>query len=154
MEFETRDGTRMRLDSVFKRITEGFAKSLFHFGIAIQGDWAFQVELHQTQIVEPKDVVRVFVRKTNRVNQAQTFANQLLSQVRRSVDQQIPFGQAEYGTTPSPLVFRVAAATNGATAAQRGNAHAGASPQQDHLPSNIYRPRRFPRIQRLPISLR
>ena len=61
-------------------------------------------------------MVSVFVGVGNGMNDANAFADQLSTKIWRSVDQQVALGQSKDDRTPSPLVFRVVALANVATA--------------------------------------
>ena len=76
-------------------VVERLANPLLDRRLAIQRHRPAQVELHQPQIVEPEDVVRVLVRVQHGVDDADPLAQQLLPHVGRRVDQQVAVGQPQ-----------------------------------------------------------
>ena len=94
-----------------------------------------QIEGKQPQVIQAENVVRVGVGERHAVYDTDPLAQQLRPQIGWCVDQQIAFRQACDGRTARPLIPRLSAATDGATAAEVG------TPTDVPVPSRMNLPR-------------
>jgi hypothetical protein len=81
----------VRLLAIRKSIVKRVTQSLLDRRRAIERQRMIEIELKESQIVQPKNVVSVFVRIRDRMHDADSFTKQLETQIGRSVHQQIPF---------------------------------------------------------------
>ncbi len=100
-----------------------------------------QVELKQPQIIKTHHMIRMFVGVNYRVNNSDSFSQQLLTKIGRGVDQQISVWQAHNCAGPRTFVPRIIALADRATATNRRNSHRSACSQEDHLSREINRKR-------------
>ena len=96
-----------------------------------------QIELKEPQIIHSENVIRMFMRIKHAVYQTDILPDQLLSQVRPGIDQQIPLLQAQDDRTACAIVFRVRATTDIAPASNHGYTNARPGSQDDQLAANI-----------------
>ena len=128
---------RMGRWGIAKRVVKCFANSRFDFRLAVHGNRVPQVKLKQPQIVQTENVVRMFVCKSDGVNQSDFFTQQLNSQFWWSVDQQNSFRQPNCHRTASSIVLRIVTQANAAPTPQGRNAHRSPAPQHNHFSRNV-----------------
>jgi hypothetical protein len=92
-----------------------------------------QVVGEDSQIIQSKEMVRVFVGVDYGMDSRNPFAQQLHAEVRRRVDQQISFGKAQDNTAPSTLILRILVQACGTIATNHGHSVRGARAKQDKL---------------------
>jgi len=132
-------GHRARMQ-VFGRgegVVERSANAIFDLRFAIEGHGPAEIKLHQPQVVQAKDMVGVSVGVDDRVDDADLLAQELLPQVGRRIDEQIPLGQAEDHAAPRAAIARIVAGAHGAVAANGRHADRSAGPQQDQLAGDV-----------------
>ena len=88
-----RNGSRVRLLAIGEGIVERVPQPFLDHRLTVQRQRVAKVELEKSQIVQPEDVVGVFMRINNRMDDPDSLAEQLEAEIGRSVDQQIPLGQ-------------------------------------------------------------
>lgn len=97
----------------------------------------------EPHVVEPKQVVGMFVREQHRMHQADAFAQQLGTQVGRGVNEQIAERQSQKDRAAGALVPRIDALADGTTAADGRHPHAGAGSEEDQLAADVRRDERI-----------
>src|SRR5262245_29031216 len=83
----------VRLFDVRERVVKRLADAVFDDWLAIQRNRVAQIERQQPQVVEAENVVGVLVGIEDGVNQPDFFAEKLLPQIGRRIDQQIALRQ-------------------------------------------------------------
>src|SRR5579875_1567701 len=102
-----RDGTNPTLD----------------FGSAVERDWPAQQARQWPKVVESEQVVRVIVREQHGMDEADTLAEQLQTQLRRRIDKQIALlGTNEHGAAIA-MIARIGRLADRAVTADHGHAH-------------------------------
>ncbi len=129
---ELKPGNRSRMGrhTVGEGVVERLSDSLLDASLAIQRHRATKLKREQSKVIQPEYVVGVLVRVDNGMNDRDFFSQQLCTQIRRGVNQQVPLGQLEDDRASSPLVARMIATTNLTGTPQGGDTDAGPSAQK------------------------
>jgi hypothetical protein len=86
---QLRDSACMRWSNVGKRIVKCSSYPLLNFGFAEQWNCVADAKGKKPKIIQTMDMVGVFVREHDGIDHSDFLTDQLVSQVRRGIDQEI-----------------------------------------------------------------
>ena len=97
----------MSFFTIDKGVVERFSDSLFDFAFAKQWHRVPQPKRKQSQVVQAKQMVGMFVRVQNRMHNPDLFSQQLCAKIRWRIDQQQSAGQVQQHGTAQTFVARI-----------------------------------------------
>ena len=125
----------------FRRFVEGVVERLpnspLHALGAIDGQVAAKILGEDPQVIHAKEMVGVFMREEDRMNQPDPFADECVAEVRRRVDQEVAFGQSEHHAATAALVFWIRVHARRAAATDHRHAMRRSRAEEDELLINI-----------------
>jgi hypothetical protein len=129
---ESRSTSRMRRFNVGESVIESSVDSLANAGFTVQRYSMPQPKREQAEIVQAMNVVRMFMGEDDCINMPDPFANQLMAEVGRGVDQQIAPGEAENRGATRAVVVGVGTGANLTAATDHRYPYRCPRSQQDH----------------------
>src|SRR5262249_30058586 len=115
----------------FEGVRERGANLLFHLRGAIQGHGSAQISGKRPHIVETEEMVRVVVREGDRVDDFDLGPQELQSELRRRVDQEIASRQLNAGGAAVAMIPWIGRIAHRATATDNRNTRAGSRAQEN-----------------------
>ena len=118
-QFQLRSRTQMSRLPFFKRIVKDPPDSGLHMVGRVDRHRPADHEWEQSNVIHTVQMIRVLVGEEHGMHDSDSLAQQLCSQIRCSVDQEVSPWQTKNGTTPGPVVAWIGAGAN-VTAASDG----------------------------------
>jgi len=132
-QFQLRSRTHVSRLPFFKRIVKDSSDSGLHMVRRVDRHRLADHEWKQSNVIHTVQMIRVLVGEEHGMHDPDPFAQQLCSQIRCGVDQEVPTGQTKNGAAPRSVVARIGAGANVAAASNGRNTDARPRSQHDEF---------------------